>query len=634
LVGTQHAVLQAIHTWTEDPDGKIIFWLHGMAGTGKSTIARTVANSLNDGTPFSPNGGVGSGTALGASFFFKQNDASRSQAGLFFSTIAKTLAKRIPNLKPHVLAAIESDDDVGTKAFQQQMALLIVRPLLALGSELILPLRFVIIIDGLDECENQQEVEHILGLLRRLQPMRHIQIRFLITSHPEEYIRNALSKETSCRLYLDKVKTSGSAEISNDDIALFLRHRLENMAANKWIDPSSEWRDGDVLEGRMQQLVKKADGLFIYAATICRFLDEELDPESLELRLGMILQDATEGPTPQQGVDEMYLNILRFHVAKLSFPHEKASLCSRLQAIVGNIAILFEPVSVTTLGRFLEKHPDKFRRDRDLAKLRSVLSDALDESSVLSFVHLSFRDFLLDKTRSQEFWVDKSAVHLSLFCCSLQIMEQELRQDICDLHLPGSLAAEVPRQLIEKNISQHLRYSCRYWAYHLADLIGIEFNGSKQRYPNAQGLDTPESILADGGPIHVFLKKNLLYWLEALSLIGEGGASTHIINQLLSMLKVNNTKRCNPAVRMFTNTESFVSRAEKHRNCLAWCETCGVSSSVTVGLLSKLRYRSIAPHSSLVPPRALSGACSRIISLRGSPRRQQWRMNGATISSC
>jgi len=32
--------------WCDDPDSKCIFWLNGMAGTGKSTISRTIAREL------------------------------------------------------------------------------------------------------------------------------------------------------------------------------------------------------------------------------------------------------------------------------------------------------------------------------------------------------------------------------------------------------------------------------------------------------------------------------------------------------------------------------------------------------------------------------------------------------------
>src|SRR6266536_2884799 len=46
LPETRVQLLRQIEAWSEMPNGPCIFWLKGMAGTGKSTIARTIANRL------------------------------------------------------------------------------------------------------------------------------------------------------------------------------------------------------------------------------------------------------------------------------------------------------------------------------------------------------------------------------------------------------------------------------------------------------------------------------------------------------------------------------------------------------------------------------------------------------------
>ncbi|KAJ5443122.1 hypothetical protein N7445_004235 [Penicillium cf. griseofulvum] len=58
LPGTRIELLRHIAEWAVSPHGKPILWLHGMAGTGKSTISRSVAKSLKQ------------DKLLGASFFF------------------------------------------------------------------------------------------------------------------------------------------------------------------------------------------------------------------------------------------------------------------------------------------------------------------------------------------------------------------------------------------------------------------------------------------------------------------------------------------------------------------------------------------------------------------------------------
>ncbi|KAF9882745.1 hypothetical protein FE257_005324 [Aspergillus nanangensis] len=46
LQGTREELLYDINEWAVSPESKCIFWLNGLAGTGKSTISRTVAKSF------------------------------------------------------------------------------------------------------------------------------------------------------------------------------------------------------------------------------------------------------------------------------------------------------------------------------------------------------------------------------------------------------------------------------------------------------------------------------------------------------------------------------------------------------------------------------------------------------------
>jgi pantothenate kinase-related protein Tda10 len=48
LADTRVDLLRQLMAWWNNPCDKCIFWLNGMAGTGKSTIARTVAQTFHD----------------------------------------------------------------------------------------------------------------------------------------------------------------------------------------------------------------------------------------------------------------------------------------------------------------------------------------------------------------------------------------------------------------------------------------------------------------------------------------------------------------------------------------------------------------------------------------------------------
>ena len=77
-------------------------------------------------------------------------------------------------------------------------------------------------------------------------------------------------------------------------------------------------------------------------------------------------------------------------------------------------------------------------------------------------------------------------------------MSEKLKKDICSLFLPGAPAEAVHNNQIEQCLPAELQYACCYWVQHL------------------QQSKTP---LLDNGRVHLFLRRYLLFWLEALSLL-------------------------------------------------------------------------------------------------------------------
>jgi hypothetical protein len=108
LPGTRAELLCEIKEWAESLHGKCIFWLNGMAGTGKSTISRTVARILKE------------NKLLGASFFFKRGEKDRGNAKSLFPTLIEQLVIRIPQLIPDIQNSVKEDPNISEKAVKEQ----------------------------------------------------------------------------------------------------------------------------------------------------------------------------------------------------------------------------------------------------------------------------------------------------------------------------------------------------------------------------------------------------------------------------------------------------------------------------------------------------------------------------------
>ncbi|KAM5341480.1 hypothetical protein ACJ41O_014511 [Fusarium nematophilum] len=518
LEGTQRRILSEIQHWAEDPQGQVIFWLHGMAGTGKTSVTLTVANALNSRQPFTHGAGALQTAFLGASFFFKQDDATRNSTRTFFSTLARCLAEVFPDLKSHIVGAINEKLAIGTKAPQQQLDHLVVRSLSTLDDQTFIPVRLIVVVDALDECVNRTETEELIGMLEALEDLHQVQLRLLITSRRDRHIQGSFDRITQ-GLYrsfiLDKIRPS---EVGEDDITLYLTHTLAKIAKKHGVAPT--WID----EAIIGQLSKKADGLFIYAATVCRFLDADdfTDEEARQDRLDQIFDDEAKADAPQQKVDEIYVKVLSFPELAKSPKRTRERIFTRTGGVLGFISVLFEPVSVAPLGHLLSLPRDIL--DDLLKRLHSVVAVPQIEASPLGLVHLSFRDFLHSEERSRqlEFRVDEVEMHREIFERCLEMMTQSLHEDMCEFLLPGTFASEVPRSQIEKKIPEHLRYACRYWVDHLDKLDPAYLE---------------EYAMTDDGKIHEFLRKCFVYWLEAMSWIREIPTVILNINRLQGLIR-------------------------------------------------------------------------------------------------
>jgi hypothetical protein len=210
---TRIELLRQIREWAEYPQGKCIFWLNGMAGTGKSTISRTVAQSFTN-----------SGQ-LGASFFFKRGERERGNASRFFTTIAAQLVRKVPELISYVKNTIDREPEISEKSLKEQFEKLIFQPLSQNERTSTQVSTLVIVVDALDECEREGDIRTILQLLSQTQRLQSVRMRIFLTSRPELPIRLGF-KKISADAHQDVVLHDIPQATIESDIFAYLKDEL------------------------------------------------------------------------------------------------------------------------------------------------------------------------------------------------------------------------------------------------------------------------------------------------------------------------------------------------------------------------------------------------------------------------
>jgi hypothetical protein len=359
LPGTRTELLSKVEEWAESPHGKSIFWLNGMAGTGKSTIARTAARSFE-----------GKGQ-LGATFFFKRGEADRGNVKYLISTITRQLVTKNRHLVPDVLDAINNDPNIASKSISDQFDKLLYQPLLKL--RLNQPTTIVIVIDALDECEREDDIRVILQLLVRLQEIKSVHLRVFLTSRPELSIRLGFNQNQNHQdLVLHEVP---KPEIEHD-IRLYLVRKLSTIRDERSLP--LDWPGKEEVES----LVKVAIPLFIFAATACRFIKEGTHPKK---RLQKLLDFQATTSASQLG--KIYLPVLDQLIRNEK--ENPTEILKEFQDIIGVIILLATPLSIKSLSRFLQLPAEDITEV--LEPLHSVLTIPNDREAPVHILHVFSR---------------------------------------------------------------------------------------------------------------------------------------------------------------------------------------------------------------------------------------------------
>ncbi|KAH8591927.1 WD40-repeat-containing domain protein [Bisporella sp. PMI_857] len=496
LPNTRVDLLQEIYNWADRQDEWCIFWLNGLAGTGKSTIARTVARRYFE-------------ERLGASFFFSRGGGDVSHAGKFFTSIAVQLANNIPSLRQYIYNAISKHKDIANQSLRDQWYQLILRPLSRLDSGSFLS-SYVLVIDALDECDKEEHIRIILELLAEVRMLKTVRLRVFLTSRPEIPIRHGFYQIPDTE-HQDFVLHNISSSIVNHDISIFLRYSLDFIAGERFL--GAGWPGEQIVK----RLVCSASGLFIWAATACRFIRE--GKRFAAKRLDMILESSsTTINAPEEHLNGIYLTVLRHSISPDYTPEEAKELGFTVKTLLGSIVTLFSPLSTQSLSKLLNISPKEV--DQTLNDFHAILDIPKDVSQPLRLHHPSFRDFLLNKKRCSDsnFLVNEKQAHRMLANCCIRLMSMFLKQDICEQGAPGALVADIQNSQIEQCLPLEVRYACLYWIQH---------------------FQKSDAQLYDNNYVYQFLQKHFLHWFEALSWIRKSSEGILAILSLESQVQAD-----------------------------------------------------------------------------------------------
>ncbi|KAF8294119.1 WD40 repeat-like protein [Clavulina sp. PMI_390] len=512
LPGTRTAIRAALQAWAVggsasvelNPDprssapknlnltGATMLLLQGVAGSGKSSIAASLARYLQK------------ARVCVAYYCFERVRQKALNSSNVFTTIAHQLATQNASLRDHLCALVESTPEFEHRSESpaDQLTNFLLPLLKGDGTALN---HIVVIIDALDESGGAAECERILKSLVDVAQDLPSTVRIFITTRPESHIQQvvqtALQQPNISELFMDKLPNQST----KDDIYQYLKHMLDKPHLSLKSD-------------QLAMLCEKAQLSFQWASTACRYIMDQEDRNQVVLpykRLTHVLS-SSETADSQLTLYKLYATVM-----DSQFGNAKTEDLELLRLLLGALVTARKPLTLASmlqlLNVHLSQHGDTSNVKEDariyLGLLSSLITGARDDSSsaLLLPLHTSFFDFLQDATNNPRYCVDVSIAHRVLTECCFSVMEcgeKKLKFNICQLttsFLPNSSIPELPA-LVEDKIGETLGYACHFWASHLVSATAVT--------PN-----TLSSVIA------LLSTPQLLYWLEVMSLTGVSPAS-------------------------------------------------------------------------------------------------------------
>ncbi|KAF9531166.1 hypothetical protein CPB83DRAFT_849465 [Crepidotus variabilis] len=396
-------------------------WLTGSAGSGKTAISQTTAEMLNE---------EREGQVLSCHFFFRTSkDGYRSDGDRWVPNLVQQMICILPETRTFVVRAIERNNAIFTQTPEALLEELFLKPLCAaFASERVVVQRFsfratfkrlfgikpastfhhprLVVIDGLDECNDQAKQVHILKAIAKIIPKLPIPIRFLIASRPETHIRTTINDVFS-NIPLHRINLDQDQDIRKD-LEEYYKDRFDSIRRNHSSLTGQENLENWPSQEAIETLVIKSSTQFIFASTVMNYIEHPRHNPITRLERIRGIEFIPRQDKPFAELDSLYHIILD---TVNEYDRRDVMLILTLIYLAGKGE--FPYLELTASPEFLEDFLGKKQGDvpRLLDPLVSILMLPDSPKGIITMLHASFFDYFSDPVRSEEMTIRLDDVH-------------------------------------------------------------------------------------------------------------------------------------------------------------------------------------------------------------------------------
>ncbi|KAF7319205.1 WD40 repeat protein [Mycena chlorophos] len=480
LPGTRHDLLCELTNWlfaaAQTPSQNTLC-LYGASGTGKSTVALSIARMVN---------GLG---RLGAAIFIRRDDAASSGARTVVHSVADQLSRFVP-------VPARGVPGVPLRA---EFRRLVLEPLAQ--AQWTIPGPIILVLDGIDDGADPQASESLLSFVMEDLALLPAAVRVLVTCTQPLKSQHILSRSMP------------SEPESRRDISTYLRFSLAATRRTKGIT-NAAWPSDVTL-----RLLADYAPSFIWAVTATRFVHGSYDPKK---RLAFLLAPANK---TEQSLAALYRAVLM-----QSIDWKDPVTAADARRVLSVLGLAQAPLSEMEFDALLGL--DDGRASSVLRVLAAIVDWA--PGSTARLTHTSIADFLLSPgNRDAEPWrVDSAIGHQLLATSCLRVLNSQLRFNMCEIESSNVDSSDV--RLAEQHFSAELLYATRFWGHHLSGAAACD---------------------AINEELEAFFSRGALFWLEALSVLGNVGLAAGAVRVALIYAQAH----INSLVPLLSDAQRFLS---------------------------------------------------------------------------